>query len=478
MTKACNIPNVIGKLLGMAEAKGVDFETSVLDDFDVDKTAAFSEVFNQSGSETYRNNPIPEVDKTYKHLTGDPLHAIHRVVNDTRNPSGILGDDVVKPVHEFISEIFDAHGNSEAGRQAYFAEINDVLDEIDGSHLNPDQQLFLERYKWFYKEGGELFGRERSDGLTKLASNVVGNIVQSSPTVIIGNVLEGVIKLPTLYPKTFLPGMAKAVEEGLFNHIPEVAAGGGYGSSVSLEKGLFGNREGWQGLIGITDVPLKNIAYFAGQLADGDGAKAVQKAAFVPRFGDLPAIYYSSGGRAGIQLLGYTVNTYKMYGQMWKDLANESTRPQALQQLVTFHALSGLIAGAGGLLPKPVEEVIKGAFPESQDWFEENKTPLAGLVQPGEINRVGVGFNILSRQGQKIFRNLEDASEGASEGDLGKVAIEAVDGALNLLPLSSGVLGDAQFQRIKDLSKKIVMDELDIEDVPEEAKERFLPFIK
>lgn len=466
MKSVCNFDNVMGKMLGMREAEGLDVGLDVLETIDNSGKDHFNDTVNQWGGEVYDAAPVREGDasalKGVKRWVGDTplLHVVKSNLQDVRNPSGLFGEERVKPVIDFITE----HYGSGEERAAYMDEIGYIFDEIDTSDMDPTLQQAWNKYRRFYEDGGELYGQDNRSGIEKVVGNAVGNTIKSSPKVIVGNVLEGVIKLPTLYPKTFLPGMAEAIKQGVFKKLPELERQGIYGHFQAGET--LGK---WEGLIGLTDVPLKNISYFAGQMADGNGAKAVQKVAFTPRFGDLPAVYYSGGGRMAVQLLGYTINSYKLYASLWGQAQKGNVAP-----LLTYHAMSGFVGGglAAGL-PKGLEEIIKLAVPQTEEWFDQNKGAMSDLVQPGNINRIAVGADVATRQGNKAVKLLKSGKEKFQDGDTMGGVFDLAESGLATMSLTNHWTGDVNLQKALKLGRDVAEGETSMEDLPGEAAERY-----
>lgn len=475
MKDACNFDNVMGKLLGMRETEGLPVDMSLLDEVDNGGKAHYNDIVTQWGSEIFDEAPAHQGDAealkgAASWLKGDSARVAKDVFRSLRNPSGLFGEERIKPVIDFITRHHEEHaGNLAEGRQDYFDEIGYILDEIDTSDMSPSLQEGWNEYRRFYENGGELYGEHEYSPIGKAFSNLTHNVIKSSPTVVLGNVLEGAVKLPTLYPKTFMPAIGEALKAGdgnIFKKIPELARKGIY------DMNEVGDKLGvWDGIIGLTDIPLKNIAYFAGKLADGDGWKGVQRVAFVNRFGDMPSVYYSGGGRAAVKFLSYTINSYKMYASLWGALKQGNPAP-----LLTYHALAGLFGGglAAGL-PMGFEEIIKAAAPDTEEWFEENKGPLAKVIQPGNITRLGVGYDIASKQLQGFGRNVESGMEAMREGEFGNAGLETADALLRLMTFTSSPVGDLNLQKILRIGKDVAQEELELEDAPGEAVGKLLP---
>lgn len=486
MAKGCTPDAVDGALVGLADAQNAAINFADIEDLTPEALDRMTEISARGKAAEHDYNP--SIFGQMLDYPDEVKNLVKGVIQDVRNPSGIFGEDFVQPVHQFMVSHLEEFGDdlmSAESRQVYFDTIDDILEELPD--VADELHYASDRYKQYYKNGGEFFNRDNSGAVTGAVSNVVGHTLQSSPTVVVGNVAEGAIKLPTLYPKTLLPAIKKVIEKTngkIWETIPELEAKGVYGSSLGIETSLLGSRKSGgflkNGLIGITDNPLKNISYYAGELAQsGNGLKAVQEIAFVPRLGDIPSIYYSGKGRAAISLLGYTVNSYKMYGQMYKNLfkgATPAIRKKAAQELITFHVMSGVIGGGvGAILPKPVEAAITAIFPESEDILDQ-QNKLAGLTQFGGIDEIGVAYNMASRKGDKVVKSVKQGLEAAGEGDIKTVAIEGLHSFLSLAPFTSNFMGDAQIQKIIEMGRDFAMGELDIEDVPEQAIENITPY--
>lgn len=441
------IDDCVGKALGLRQAMGMEVPLEAVEEVGPVGAKYMAAQVGEVAAATHRDAP-PSIRKQeeqsllQKLFVGDGIENATGIVASVRNPSGLFGEELVRPVHDFIARHHETYFDDLAeGRSEYFSGIRDVFDDIDTSGLSIAQQTAFDGYRAFYQRGGELYGLESRGHLENMISDVTGNIIKSSPTVILGNIGEGVIKLPSLYPKTFLPGMSKAWEAGITKKIPELEKQGIYGIHYAGEQGGV-----WEGLIGLTDMPLKNIAYYAGELAEGagGGARAVQRVAFTPRFGDLPAVYYSGGGRMLTGLLSYTINSYKMYADLWKT--------GNWQGLITYHLLAGVVGGgiAAGL-PKPVEDTIKLAFPESEQWFEQNKGVTAKLIQPGNISRLGVSIDIAASQARRAGSDIGEGYGKMRGGDAGG-AIDMFMGLMRLAVFTNTPFGDANAQKVLDLA--------------------------
>lgn len=504
MKNQCSPETVIGAMFAKRETTGLgNKDIGTFEDIGPAGVSQYNDVRTRAYALDYDAlSSVKDKSLVERVFVGDGVDIAKETLLELRLPSSVLGEDALKPVRGFLEDHYATHMDDlKAGRSDYFSGIKDALEEVDTTGWNPAQQDYFTRYALYYKNGGEMYGMNSGSGFEKMVGNAVGNTIKSSPTVLIGNIAEGVIKLPTFYPKEVLPALFEQASNGtLFKEIPELARKGVYGVNYAgEEKGI------WKGLIGLTDVPLKNIAYSAGEMASpGSGALAVQKVAFKPRFGDLPLIYAKPVGRSTIQLMGYTLNSYRMYHGMWKSATglNGADRvAEGWRQVATYHGMTAAIGGAGAAVPAllsggDVGDVVSSAFggagssapvaiqpivqmalsainPDWESIVEENDNYLAKLIRMGNINRVGIGFDITTRNGQKAYTAFQDGITAFQDGDTVKGVMDLADMGLYLSSLTNAWVGDAQAQKAIRLARDAFMGEVEMDELLDEATDRF-----
>lgn len=493
---ACNADNVMAKLVAHLEAGGIDTDISYVSKLPETAQLVYHDGANRAGAEELKAIPDDIADQVMKTITEDVPHenAFARTINDQRNPSGMLGESRVKPMIDFMREHVNKYGNDPAkGKKAYYGEIQKVLKGIKEDGLNKHQKAYLEQYKNFYKAGGELYAKhDGKTGIVELLSTYGSNVVKSSPTVLIGNVLEGIIKVPSLYPTTAMPGFARALEKGLWTKLPKLKQVGAYGDEEA--KGLL---QKWQGLMGITDVPLKNIAYFAGLEKGGEAEalRAIQRIAYMPRLGDSPRQFWKKGNNLEVRFLNYGVNSLKMYGSLWGNALNpakgETTRAAALGSLGLYHgialglgaaggAIEGkdpLLAGVSGAIPEPAKIFVKAFSPEAAQALQDNETGIGQLSQINAIRTVGPLFSSAQRNTDTMMRNTNKAIDYMHNGEIGLATINLAEAALRGLQFTkTAFFSDAQVTKLVSLMRKDAEGTAD-KPLNEELIDYFFPFL-
>jgi len=480
----------MGQLVAGMEALGTDVDQRyILKDMKTPEKSAYFRTRSQSMNDVEVDSVGTENDKTQSgirkywsvvdKIAGRPGQAISSVITEQRNPSGLFGEDRVKPVIDFVTQHYKKNSGNLQNRQSqYTAGIKKVFSSIDVSDLKESRKGAWKNYQHFYEHGGELYTSGSGSKVGSLVTNLAGNTIQSSPTVLLGNILEGTVKLPALYPTTFLQGLAKGIwkGKGIFK-IPELEALGLYGREYAgKENAPIWDKIGT--LIELSDVPFKNALYYAGELKGGEseGLRAVQRGAFLPRFGDLPSVYYSTAGRNDVRFLSYTVNTWKLYADFGKGLLTGSGegRLKSAYGLSVLTSLPFALGGLRGGIPEPIANMIGVFSPDTKEVIEESSTPLSGFVQVGGVNRIGIAYSIAERQLKKSWSNFEKGGAALQDQDTTKAAGYFTQATLGLLPFTKSPLGDAQLQKLMNLGLDIARDDLD-EPLNERLQNDFLP---
>lgn len=476
MPSGCTPDNAMAKLVAGLEAMGKEVDSKfVLNELDAGGRASYTKASNKGGADSFDQIPGSErtasdntVIKALRYTEGGIINQTKRMMMEQRNPSGIFGEEKVRPVVDFVTAHYRTHrDNLQDARRSYFQGIKRVLDKIEPT-IPESHKPEWNHYRRFYEEGGELYKVNESGAVQQAINNLSSNTISNSPTVLVGNIIEGAQKMPALYPSTMMQGMAKAIKEAKgFGKIPALEDLGVYGRESAVDLGrdaLAGSR----GLIQFTDVPLKNWAFYAGYLKGGEaeGLRAVQRVAFVPRLGDLPAVYYTSAGRNDIRLMSYTINTMKLYAQATKDLFTGDVKNRA-GGAWTLGAMVGiplLMTGPKGAIPQPVFDFIKKVDPDLAEQIDENSNDLSSFVQVGGLS-IGVPYQIASSVLKRMSGNAVKAAKAYQDGDAMGTALHTADVGLGVLSFSKSWLGDAMVQRALRLAKDAAMDDLNEDEV-------------
>src|SRR3982751_6917717 len=108
MKNVCNFDNVMGSILGMRETEGLGVDMKALDGVDNSGKARFNDTVTQWGAEIHDAAPERPGDaealKAATWLAGDSQKVAKDVFRSLRNPSGLFGEERIKPVVDFITK--------------------------------------------------------------------------------------------------------------------------------------------------------------------------------------------------------------------------------------------------------------------------------------------------------------------------------------------------------------------------------------
>lgn len=476
MTNKCTPDNVVGYLLGGRELNGLGVDNIDLFDDSPDMVSGWRKA-KQNLASSSLSEFAPKAVSMIEAAKGS-TSVFKEALDSLTLPSRALGEDIVKAVESFSEAHFKAYGNDlSAGRREFVEGITDLLDSVDTSKFTPNQEAYFKKYYNFYADGGELYRFNERHGLVRATGNAVTNTIKSSTNVTLGNVLEGVIKLPTFLPKTTFSGIVDALERtggNLFKELPERANQGVYGHNYAGEQ-----KDLWQGLMGLTDTPFKNIVYSAGELAQkGGGSKAVEEIAFKPRFGNLPPVHYTSVGSESVKLLNYRISHYRMLSDMIKDSVgvNGLDRvPVGLQRIATHTAMTSLVGGFGA---SAIGQLLGLIDPDWGDKIAETRNDYAKLVDTGGITQLGIGFNITKRVTDDAFKAALNTLEGSGikggEPDVNQLAMGVTDLMMDYVFLGSSntIWSDSFIQKHIKLARDTFLGEVEAEEFADEYQER------
>jgi hypothetical protein len=171
----------------------------------------------------------------------------------------------------------------------------------------------------------------------------------------------------------------------------------------------------------------------------------------------------------------------KLHGGLWASAFKPSSslkqRTQALSSLVIMYGVTTGLGGQAALVPEPLEKMMVSVYPETKDWFEENRNEVTRLIQLQGVGRLGVGFDVAGRQSQKAYKSLLSAADALDEGDYKRFMADGGLAVAKLYMFTQSPLGDAQIQKGLNLARDIFLDDLD-NDLNEEIKQSFFPFIE
>lgn len=277
---------------------------------------------------------------------------------------------------------------------------NDAFEQLQQSA--PQKLQYLDDIMQEHIDGNQIFGsfKDRS-AIGKLTSNLMTNFISWNPALVAYHALEGLPKM-----------MSYAVEHGgspadvigaLAAHI-KANNGNPFGRSKEmLDQGLFGVHEegnGFHGIHRLVDVSenvLRGTAYQLGKRLGTGGTHAMEKVAFVYRYGNAPLMALKSSGFTELGLMRYAIGQGKFYLHMFSQPKN----PRMMAALAAFSAMNAIQTGFKSIIPLPVQAVlpddVKQALQELSDatpgvnLIEKMLgTDLSDKASPGSFPSVGV----------------------------------------------------------------------------------------
>lgn len=403
------------------------------------------------------NSVSAKVGAAFSQYTGVDKSMLTRFFG---KPSEVLGEDAVRPVVELLQSHKAQFPNGDY--RAYRAQVVPKLEQYRqmlSPQLSPAMQGYLKEWIESEKLGVSLYrkeafiarGESNRNPIGVLTDNVIGNLISNNPTIALYNIFEivpkaqayaiqkvGPAQAQTAIMKAFADFM-KATGGKFWARIPELEAKGVYQSTdLSWLGQKFHSKLGVSNLLDLTENPLRGISYLLGEaLEQGGGSQAVEGIAFAYRPGNMPSMLWNREGTGTVQLMRFSIESMKMYGQLVKSLADPTKAANAAFALAAFHAVSAMQTGIQGSVPLPVWTALPQ---DTKDYLTQlsNDTPLLNVSQKAfgiDVAKAtqplgGVAFGV----GPQILTT--DLSQGVNKGlkGVGKIAEgDAESGALDLL---------------------------------------------
>lgn len=460
MPKACNPESVFGKMLGLGEAHHGKTTPDVVDDMSVKEKSAFFETVREDAGEIFDSaDNLPQANHTglkfWEKLIEDKT-TIKDFHTSFSNPSAILGESVVSDLDNLLTDLQADSATPFEIKQ----EVREFFDSVDTAAYDWDapQHRYFQKYRQAYENP---IGSDAKNWIEERLDSVTKGVIHLNPTIIAGNPVETLLKLPALYGTDGLKGIVMAAKEGgIFTKHPNLVKQGVYGLEHAGEQSRGWFDKVMQG----AEVPFRNMWYYTGLVSGGNeaaGRLAVQKGLFIPRAADIPLAYQGALGRQQLRLLGYTLNTYKMLHGLAKGAVQGDKN--ALGGLAYYATMAWVLGGTAGAIPAPLTELIGLVDQDAEDFIKEDRRPLTGLIQAQGVNRIGITTDIFNRNLQVIGK--------AASGD--GVNPEDIVFATSALLLKSDLMNNKTVQRGVNQMMDVWRDE---EEIGPAAQETFFPF--
>lgn len=508
---ACTPDNAIGKLLGVADSGGIKANETGVEQLDKFGQQVYHDTRHQGASEVLASAKPELAGKVKAHVeetTGilDPrrLHSIQGGLTAGFRPNQLFPETITTPILDAIDQHSVTYGHGQ-NMSAYRQKIKEVIASVQSEVDNLSPAMKGEAEHWFKDlKQGYPFASHGSNPIKTGLRNIVANTIDMSGTILAGNIPELLIKLPTTHGFSgALKGLRRALEltdGNLWGRIPDLDARGLYGEARMnhdmdiSDKGFddmfakFGNGYGrlMQGILDITDRPLRNISYAAGEVKGGvsAGLQSVEEIAFLNRLGNDSRLGRDPLGRNSLTFLNYTLSTYNMVGSHFVGLLGKNstvaTRVNSARALGTYTAMTTVIGGgtAAVLVPEPLSELLKHASPDYADWEAENITPLSKLVRMGGITSIGVSIQMANRTAKRFQSSMNKAAEAVGDGDIERATVEVGDAGLSLTSVIRNPFGNPRVQKALRKARDLNEGKIDQDEFSKEVFEGFFPFAK
>lgn len=498
-----DIQCALGLVMNYAKHTGSVVDEAALDQMIKDP---HSKAVTANGSNNYlesvNRRAIETMDKesfTYKALRimddiGVPAHQMYTWFAD---PESILGKKVVDNIQRLYQHHLKNYGRDaeEVWRSQYAPQVKKIEKALEGQ-IDPMFNDYAAKYFKQHASGGQIYGlKAPSNPIVKLVNNAVSNLVAWNPMITTMNAFEFMPKAMAHIleeggdPALLARAISRYAEEtgGKFwTKIKRLEDAGVYGvkdHSYSSRFGRVGKFLAEKDLIGITENPLRGLSYILGEEMQKAGlnssaTKALEKVAFINRFGNEPMVFLDSGAKEVLTLMRYSISATKMYMNMLNGARQGN--PKAIAALTAFSALTALQTGASSAVPMPIDflgdKVVGDDYKDLKQTIDKYSisqgllnTDLNQVTRPVGGLAISIGGTLVNQNLKAAASNAGKSIEAAREGDLllaGNRFLEAY--------LSAGQL--ARIPGVNLASKKFVgaiSDVLEGDDAEEAFRKKF-----
>jgi hypothetical protein len=510
---ACTPENVVAKLYGAYEALGMNIHPDII----LDNTPVEQIVFHRtsaSASAQILEKTRPEIaDQIKEHLDeflpeGPWYTAVQRHVmsgyQKLARPNQILSKEVSQPI---LDHIRVAMASEDRSLPQYKKEISELLNELEKREMTELQRYTFEEWGHDLKQGYPLISlKESPNWLAKksgqIFNNVAKNAMDLNTTVILGNPLELLVKLPpTVGIRNSVAAPFKAwgmVEDhGWWGKIPMLDRLGVYGQEA-IEHG-HATQNWWgrtvMGVGNITQRPLVNIAAAGGYLKGGDAGMlhAIEDVAFLNQPGNGSKVFRSENTHV-LRFINYTLSNMALLGGHVIGLGHPETRTQALKALITYELMQGML-GAGSAIAfgqAPLDGARVAMTPGFLDFLFEkegeylemkkellSENPILQLTALSAPSKIAISMDMTNRKLAELRKHADLAREAIFSGDVAGMARYTFSGLMagsSLTPLP--VLGNNNVQRVLDNAMAVLRHELDTDEAAENIKKKVFPILR
>lgn len=481
----CDAHIAAGKLASSFEGMGVPVSEDALSALTLEGKASFARNSNKydtalaEDTAFHHPNHIDSIASgALQKLFGGKLGSWLTLPKD---PGVILSEEFIQPLTDALQAHIESGGTAGTFRSEVVPVVRMLKNEIQNHFTDHGQINFANRYLSAWENGGSLYKSDKAGGILDIAAypanTIAKNLVSNNPFITVANVFEFMPKALGVYgPISTARGMLDYVTAGgLKGRIPELEARGVYGTtSGGMHKGFD--------LINLTETPLRGLAYNVAKAAGKDGLEGVEKIAFKYRPGREPLILLDHGSAMTVTLMRFSIESAKMYGQWYKDIATGLAKGDVGQAgsaalgLALFHYMTALQTGAASSVPAP----LWGLMNDEQKQAVQDLDDAMGLnllkrttgvefqpsrMQPAGGVTLGLGFDLANTAITQGYKKAKEGSSALQEGDY---TVAGVDFAKALLSTGQAFIPgvNTSVKKIGDIIGDTLTGKIQPEEVP------------
>lgn len=399
----------------------------------------------------FGNSYRDEAFSFWKDFTGtDPT----RLGASLRDPESILGPEAVRAVEALYLDHVSRYGRD--AKQVWNQLYKPQVQRLKAAYLNgvpPQLKHYATQYFDAHLAGADLYGNlGKSNPMSTLAKNAVGNLVAWNPLIATLNAFEFLPKAAAFAEIVAGPGGSAYVMKAMRRYAQKTGLNFAKRVDDYDRLGIYGENKGFQ-LLELTENPLRGMGYELGEVLreagfDTNGRIALEKVAFVPRFGNRANIYSTLAGADSVALMRFTIGAWKMYGGMVQQALQGN--PGAITGLLLFSAITAVQSGGSSAIPSPIALLMDKIDPSMREEFDQwtedslgfNLAKKMGIdigdkAAPLPSFAPGVAYSILTQDVAGGAKNIATGIGEAVQGEPALGAAKTIEGLMGVAQIKN-----------------------------------------